>query len=100
MSAPVFLSYARSASCGHAQALQSVLGESAFLDTTDLDLGEPIPAGLANALLGAKVMVVFAEPAYFGRWYCLRELNVALAAFNALVRRGRPEADRVDAVHP
>ena len=52
------------------------------------------------ALLGARVVVIFAEPVYFTRWYCLRELNVALAAFNALVRRGGGGAEREESLRP
>lgn len=95
VSQPVFISYARSASSPAAAALAERLGpEIAFLDSSDIDAGEEIGPGVVAALLGARVVVVFAEASYFDRWYCLRELGVALAAFNALLAQGAPEAAR------
>ena len=55
---------------------------------------------MVAALLGASVVVIFAEPVYFTRWYCLRELNVALAAFNALVRRSIGGGEREESLLP
>jgi TIR domain/Tetratricopeptide repeat len=99
----VFISYARSTSSDGAQRLRETLGRagvSAFLDTTDLDLGEQIPAGIVEGLFGARVVVVFADETYFSRWYCLREFHVALAAFNALVARGGSVEERNEALLP
>ena len=88
---PVFISYARKTSREPAEALHRELGgESglAFLDTSDIDAGEQFPKVLIDALLDAKVIVVFADETYFNRWYCLRESRTALAPFEALLRRG------------
>lgn len=85
MHPPVFISYARKTSREEAEALQRQLGESvAFLDTSNIEAGEHFPKLLADALLGAKVVVVFADETYFRRWYCLWELRTALAPFLAL----------------
>lgn len=100
---PVFLSYARSSGREAAEGLHQALGGAdgvSFLDSSDIDAGERIPAGLVEALLGARVMVVFVDRVYFSRWYCLREWDIALAAFDALVRRGAAQALRDAALHP
>jgi tetratricopeptide (TPR) repeat protein len=59
----------------------------AFLDTSDIELGGQIPAALTEALLAARVIVVFADQTYFRSWYCLREFRIALSPFEALVRQ-------------
>ena len=94
---PVFISYARATSRDDAEALHQAFGGAegqAFLDRTDLEAGEAIPPGLVDALFSAKIVVVFGEPRYFSRWYCLREFHATLAAFNALVERGASEEAR------
>ncbi|MGQ0678864.1 MAG: toll/interleukin-1 receptor domain-containing protein [Actinomycetota bacterium] len=99
----VFISYARMASTPAATALQAELLSRrvpTFLDQSELHQGEQFPAALVKALLEAKVMVVFAGETYFNRWYCLREFNVALAAFDALASQGAPEASRSEALKP
>src|ERR1700736_3585886 len=88
---PVFIPYARKTSREPAGGLHRELGgESglAFLDTSDIEAGEQFPKLLVDALLDAKVIVVFADETYFNRWYCLRELRTGLAPFKALLRRG------------
>ncbi|HEX5727379.1 MAG TPA: tetratricopeptide repeat protein [Longimicrobiaceae bacterium] len=85
MSRPVFISYARDASRAHAAALHAALGGEAgglsFLDSESLGVGDPVPARLLDALLEARVVVVFAEPVYFTRRYCLQEFHFACAPF-------------------
>ncbi|NOK34038.1 toll/interleukin-1 receptor domain-containing protein [Corallococcus exercitus] len=86
---PVFISYARNVSRAHAEALHHALsqnGMGAFLDTEDIREGEPWPKHLAEALLAARVVVVFAEDGYFERLSCWRELQAALAPFRATHR--------------
>ena len=56
----VFISYARGTSADVATALADARVET-FLDTTDIDAGESIPAGAIDAPLGARVVVVFAD---------------------------------------
>jgi hypothetical protein len=54
---PVFLSYARSSSREAAESLHAALGGAdgvSFLDSSDIEAGERIPAGLVKALLGAR----------------------------------------------
>ncbi|QSQ23237.1 toll/interleukin-1 receptor domain-containing protein [Pyxidicoccus parkwayensis] len=90
---PVFISYARSTSREQAEALHRALGEEvAFLDTSGIELGQRFPGVLADALLGARVIVVFVDEAYFTRWYCLWELRTALTPFMALP----PDASEAD----
>lgn len=81
----VFLSYARSASRHHARAVYDALGGEreglAFLDEEDIEPGERLPERIVNALLDARVVVIFAEPVYFTRWYCLLEFRLARTPF-------------------
>lgn len=84
MSHPVFISYARSTSRQHAEALHRELGELAFFDTSDIETGEQFPEALVDALLDAKVVVIFADERYFQRWYCRKELETALKPFEIL----------------
>jgi tetratricopeptide (TPR) repeat protein len=85
MAHPVFLSYARSASLPFARAVYEALGgageDLAFLDEVDIDYGERFPERIIDELLGARVVVIFAEPVYFTRWYCLLEFRLARTAF-------------------
>ncbi len=76
---PVFISYARTASRKHAVALSNELGRDAFLDTSDISEGEEFPPRLADAVLGARVVVIFATAAYFESRYCRAERLLALA---------------------
>jgi hypothetical protein len=94
---PVFNPYARRGAVEHARALHDALGGQtgdAFLDTSDLDVGEVFPRALAEAVVNARVIVVFADEQYFTRWYCLRELRVALSPYYALIHT-QPDS-RVD----
>jgi len=84
LSHPIFISYARRTSAAEAEALHDRLGGAAFLDRGDIAPGEGIPLRLVDALLAAKVFVVFADETYFTRRYCVEELGVALAAYRAL----------------
>lgn len=85
---PVFISYARDASREHANALHEALGgETAFLDTDAITIGARFPETLVDALFGAQVVVIFAEPSYFTRWYCLLEFRIARTPFLRAVER-------------
>lgn len=84
MSHPVFISYARSTSRQHAEALHRELGELTFFDTSDIEAGEQFPEALVDALLDAKVVVVLVDKRYFQRWYCRKELETALKPFEIL----------------
>ena len=95
MAQPVFLSYARQASKEFAQQVYAKLGpEQAFLDTEAIEHGDCFPGTLADAVLGARVVVIFANATYFRRWYCLRELKLALLPFDVAVRRSWAAADQ------
>jgi tetratricopeptide (TPR) repeat protein len=86
MEHPVFISYARDASRAQAEALWQALGGEgglAFLDTSDIKVGEGVPTRLMDALFSSRVVVLFASQEYFQRWYCLWELEAALAPFLA-----------------
>jgi hypothetical protein len=78
MARRVFISYARTSSLPQATALAERLGDEAFLDTNEIADGEEFPSGLIEALLDARVVVVFATRAYVSRRYCLLELRIAL----------------------
>lgn len=56
---------------------------------------------LVEAILGARVVVVFADETYFKRWYCLRELLLALSPFDALLKRsGATEVPKAETLLP
>lgn len=100
MSQPVFISYARDASRDKAEALHNALGgRTAFLDTADIALGERFPEALVDALFDARVVVIFAEPQYFTRWYCLLEFRIARTPFlRAVDRPGATAQGKTDAL--
>lgn len=97
---PVFISYARKANLKHAVALHERLGaDLAFLDSEDIALGEQFPPALVDALFGARVVVIFAEPVYFTRWYCLLEFRIARTPFlRAVERHGSTPQEREEAL--
>ncbi len=99
---PVFISYARKASRAQAEALHQALGGEtgqAFLDSSGIEPGERLPPELVAALLGARVVVVFASKEYFRRWYCLWELEAALGPFLAL-GSGASDTEKTAAMAP
>jgi hypothetical protein len=100
MSQPVFISYARDASRDKAEALHHALGgRTAFLDTADIAPGERFPEALVDALFDARVVVIFAEPQYFTRWYCLLEFRIARTPFlRAVERPGATVQEKEDAL--
>jgi tetratricopeptide (TPR) repeat protein len=75
---PVFISYSRSASAADAQALASRLGDLVRLDTT-VDEGDHFPQFLLDAILDARVVVIFATHEYMKRRFCRLEMRLALA---------------------
>jgi tetratricopeptide (TPR) repeat protein len=87
----VFLSYARTVSRPFAEAVYRELGGEeagiAFLDTDEIEHGDHFPQRLIDALLAARVVVIFADPAYFRRWYCVLEFRAARAPFACLAER-------------
>ena len=97
-SPPVFLSYARATSRPHATRLYDALGGEAaglcFLDTTDVESGDRLPETLVDALLESRIVVVFATPEYFGRWYCQLEFGVARMPSLHLAGTGEAERSR------
>jgi len=89
MAQSVFLSYARESASDAATKLYDALGGPevlAFCDISDIEAGECLPESLSNVLLNSTVVVVFADSTYFTRWYCLRELRMALGPFEAALR--------------
>ena len=94
MSKQVFISYARTTSQPAATAVRDALeaaGISVFLDERDIPPGGQFPHELADALLDARVVLIFAEAAYFERPWCVYEYRVAMAP--ARVRAPRADND-------
>lgn len=92
----VFISYARKTSLRQAHALYQALdGEqgAAFLDVMGVEVGERIPRRLIDALLNARVVVIFADDAYFASWYCRWEFRAALAPLTVLTRSASPDEE-------
>jgi hypothetical protein len=56
-----------------------------FLDTSDIENGGRFPETILDAILGARVFVIFANQDYFRRRSCLRELLTAFSPYNALL---------------
>ena len=84
--APVFLSVART-SLEYPRALRDALRRKqieAFLYERDIPPGAEFPGEIAEALLGARVVVIFAGDDYFSRGWCIREYAAALAPFTIL----------------
>ncbi|HEY0151397.1 MAG TPA: tetratricopeptide repeat protein [Longimicrobium sp.] len=105
MTFPVFLSYSRSTGRQKAQAVYQALGGAeaglAFLDESNVEAGESFPASTVDAILGARVVVIFAEPAYFTRWYCLLEYRTALTPFlYSLTASGLTSSERGAMLNP
>lgn len=103
MTPQVFLSYAHYASRDHAVAIRAALarqGVAVFLDTEEIDSGERFPERIVDGLLGARVVVVLAEPVYFTRWYCLLEFRAAREPFMRAVERSLSATEREDALTP
>ncbi len=96
----VFISYARDASRPHAEALHKALGaDLAFLDTQEIGVGDPFPERLVDALYDAGVIVIFAEPTYFTRRYCLQEFQIACGPFfQVLERPGATRNEKDEAI--
>jgi hypothetical protein len=83
MSHPVFISYSRTASTPHAEALATKPGDLAFLDTTAIDDGAPFPPHILDAILDASLIVIFATTAYSESRFCRLEMRLALAGGDA-----------------
>jgi hypothetical protein len=87
--AAIFLSYAHSTNLDHARTLEVALrtaGIATFRDETEIADGECFPQAIIDALLGSRVVVVFADSAYFGREYCRWELEATLAPIRRLTQ--------------
>jgi tetratricopeptide (TPR) repeat protein len=76
---PVFISYARRGSAAQAKALVDRLGDRAFLDTKIIKEGDDFPQHLLDALLDARVVVIFATQQYSESRFCRLEMRLALA---------------------
>lgn len=88
----VFITYARRTSRERAKALHRKLGSGlAFLDSSEIEVGSSISLGVVEALLAARVVVLMVDETYFQRWYyCLREFDTALKAFQRPLEQGWP----------
>ncbi len=86
MTMDVFISYCRSTTREQAIALSEALAAdkiTVFLDQEDIPPGSPFPLRLADGLLNARTVVVFADESYFQRTWCVYEFRVALASYRA-----------------
>lgn len=81
---PIFISYASRTGADTARALEAALGpELVYRDASNLRHGHPYPMQLFEALVGAKVILCILDEAYTESWFCLAELQVALAPLEA-----------------
>ena len=85
---PVFISYTRRRGSKPAQALLDLLGpDVGFLDSNDIGSGDDFVETLLDAVLGAKVIVVFIDETYFEREYCFFEYEIATSPYRMLVEQ-------------
>jgi tetratricopeptide (TPR) repeat protein len=100
----VFISYSRKASTSSAERLKASLesvGITAFMDSSNLELGERFPGALAHSILASRLVVVFVEDLYFQSWCCLRELRTALGPFDLAMRKvPREETELAQSLQP
>jgi hypothetical protein len=76
----VFISYARATARETAAKLSLALGKDrAYLDTNDIPYGASFPRHIGEALLGARVVLILADHAYFESAYCMAEMRLALS---------------------
>jgi TIR domain/Tetratricopeptide repeat len=102
MAFPVFISYARSTSRKYAKALYHALegtNAAAFLDDPLIEFGDEFPQVLVDALFGSRVVVIFADDAYFESWYCKWELRAILEPFVAQALDSSEEATQGALTH-
>jgi tetratricopeptide (TPR) repeat protein len=81
----VFISYSRATALKQARALHDALrqrGIEVFLDEREIEPGNPFPEDLADSLLKANVVFIFADSTYFGKPWCVYEYNVVLASLH------------------
>jgi hypothetical protein len=104
MTCPVFISYARVANMAQAQALKKELGELAFLDTTQIDGGDPFPQRLLDGLMDASVVVIFLSRPYSESRVCRLEMRLAMAgnpaSSNLILVLGEGALDILNEVPP
>lgn len=101
--APVFISYVGETSARHAEEVHRLLevaGVEVFLYTLQPASGEGIPAQVLEALLAARVVVVFLVREYFTRRYCEEEWTVAVMAYRTLLRRGASADECAEGLAP
>jgi tetratricopeptide (TPR) repeat protein len=89
MGADVFISYAKAGTQQEARALRDALqaaGIGVFLDEEGIPPGSGFPTRIADGLLAARLMVIFADASYFSRPWCVYEFRVGTAPYRAAVR--------------
>jgi len=80
----VFISYARMSAGEAAHALLDSLlkaGIDTYLETEEIPSGSPFPKHLAAAMRASRVVVIFADPTYFTRQWCVYEFLIAIAPY-------------------
>lgn len=99
MTPPIFFSYARQASRDAILATYHAMGGSevglVFLDTEQIDYGDTFPEAISDALLDARVAVLFLDASYFSRWYCLLEMRLAIAPYLNATRGGTGSVEQI-----
>jgi len=111
----VFISYARQSGAAAAEGIREALVDrcaSVFLDQTSVEFASVFPRAIIDALFNAQVFVIVLDALYVTRWYCIRELKIALAAQERAAKNGQyspailvalaeqPSADTLRALPP
>lgn len=80
----VFISYARTSSGDEAHQLANALSTidvSTFIDDRIIPAGSAFPKDIAEGILHSRVMVVFVEPGYFERYWCVCEYQLGVSLY-------------------
>jgi tetratricopeptide (TPR) repeat protein len=96
---PVFISYHRNASSVQVELLWKALagaGVQAYFDRESTPPGNHL-SRLREAVLAARVVVLFPNADYYRSYWCDQELRAALEPYRLLVERGGPEDHREEA---
>ena len=92
----VFISYARTSSSSESIQLSELLtdkGFSVFLDHRSIPTDSNFPKDIAESLLNSKLMVIFADPTYFERFWCVCEYQIGLTPYRKARIPTEPDDD-------
>ncbi len=99
----VFISYAHTTAQKAARRLRDELAKNdldVFLDAREIPYGNPFPRDIADGLLDSRLIIVFADEAYFQRPWCVYEYQVITAPYRAAGEAKDAQLEHVAVVLP